>query len=90
VPTHSTWQLQEAKAKLSELVRRARTEGPQTITVHGERAVVVTAAGDIPEETAPLSIVDVLLNAPKLFTDEEIDALFGRSPDVGRDVVFDD
>ena len=37
----STWQLQEAKAKLSELVRRARSEGPQTITVRGEPAVVV-------------------------------------------------
>jgi prevent-host-death family protein len=38
------WQLQEAKARFSELVRRAQTEGPQTVTVHGEAAVVVTAA----------------------------------------------
>ena len=39
-----TWPLQEAKAKFSELVRRAQTEGPQTVTVHGQVAVVVTAA----------------------------------------------
>jgi prevent-host-death family protein len=39
-----TWPLQEAKAKFSELVRRAQSEGPQTVTVHGEVAVVVTAA----------------------------------------------
>jgi prevent-host-death family protein len=38
-----TWPLQEAKAKFSELVRKAQTEGPQTVTVHGEPTVVVTA-----------------------------------------------
>ena len=38
----STWQLQEAKNKLSEVIRRAREEGPQTITVRGEPAVLVT------------------------------------------------
>ena len=38
-----TWPLQEAKAKFSELVRRAQTEGPQTVTVHGEPSVLVTA-----------------------------------------------
>ena len=37
----SAWQLQEAKNKLSEVIRRAREEGPQTITVRGEDAVVV-------------------------------------------------
>ena len=37
------WSLQEAKAKFSEVVRRAQDEGPQTVTVHGEPTVVVTA-----------------------------------------------
>ena len=37
----STWQLQEAKARLSEVVRKAAKEGPQSITVHGETSVVV-------------------------------------------------
>lgn len=40
----ATWQLQEAKNKLSEVVRRAREEGPQTITVHGQDAVTVARA----------------------------------------------
>lgn len=40
----SKWQLQEAKNKLSEVIRRAREEGPQTITVRGEDAVVVVRA----------------------------------------------
>jgi len=37
------WQVQDAKARLSELIERARNEGPQTITRHGtERAVVLS------------------------------------------------
>ena len=30
-----TWQMQTAKAYFSELVRRAKQDGPQHITVHG-------------------------------------------------------
>jgi prevent-host-death family protein len=38
------WQLQDAKARFSEVVRRAGSEGPQHITVHGrEEAVVISA-----------------------------------------------
>jgi len=37
------WQVQDAKTRFSELIERARTEGPQTITRHGaERAVVLS------------------------------------------------
>jgi prevent-host-death family protein len=37
------WQVQNAKARLSEVIERARTEGAQTITRHGaERAVVLS------------------------------------------------
>jgi antitoxin Phd len=35
------WQLQDAKNKLSEVVSRALEEGPQLITKHGEKTVVV-------------------------------------------------
>ena len=39
----ATWQVQDAKARFSEVIERARTEGPQTITRHGaERAVVLS------------------------------------------------
>lgn len=38
-----TWQLQEAKAKLSEVIQVAAKNGPQTITQRGvETAVVVS------------------------------------------------
>jgi len=35
------WKLQDAKARFSELVRKARAGAPQTVTVHGKDAVVV-------------------------------------------------
>jgi len=40
------WQLQDAKNRLSEVVRKAQVEGPQVITLRGDDAVVVVAAGD--------------------------------------------
>ncbi len=36
-----TWQLQEAKARLSEVIKKAADEGPQRITVRGRAAAVV-------------------------------------------------
>ena len=41
----ASWQLQEAKACFSEVVRRAE-QGPQRVTVHGKDAVVVISARD--------------------------------------------
>ncbi len=38
------WQLQEAKAKFSELVQKAIDDGPQTVTRRGRPAVVVLSA----------------------------------------------
>jgi prevent-host-death family protein len=35
------WQVQDAKQRFSELIRTARTEGPQVVTRHGEEIAVV-------------------------------------------------
>jgi prevent-host-death family protein len=40
-PETNRWKLQDAKARFSELVRKARSGAPQTVTVHGKDAVVV-------------------------------------------------
>ena len=45
-PRGGRWRLQDAKARLSELVRLVRSEGPQRVTVHGRDEVVVIAAED--------------------------------------------
>ena len=38
-----TWQIQDAKNKLSEVIARALKQGPQLITRHGEKTVVVVS-----------------------------------------------
>jgi prevent-host-death family protein len=35
------WQVQEAKQRLSELLRATRDEGPQVVTHHGKEVAVV-------------------------------------------------
>jgi len=36
-----TWQMQNAKARFSDVVRCAKQDGPQDITVHGKSVAVV-------------------------------------------------
>jgi prevent-host-death family protein len=43
-PSRTRWRLQDAKARFSELVRKAHSDGPQHVTVHGRDAVVVMDA----------------------------------------------
>lgn len=79
----STWQLQEAKNRLSEVIRKAKV-GPQQITVHGRPAAYIVSVEDFEEmigEPEPNGAwVDRLLALPARheFTNEEIDDLFGR------------
>lgn len=40
------WKLEDAKARFSEVVRRARDGAPQCVTVRGEEAVVIVDAGE--------------------------------------------
>ncbi len=58
------WQLQEAKNRLSEVVDRALSEGPQTITRHGRPTVVVVAAEQYARETRSEKLSDVLRDCP--------------------------
>lgn len=45
-PPRSRWRLQDAKARFSELVRLAHSDGPQHVTLHGRDAVVVVDANE--------------------------------------------
>jgi prevent-host-death family protein len=63
----STWKMQDAKARFSEVVRRARSDGPQHVTMHGrEEAVVISAeeyrrmAGPPPEKRTGQELIDAL------------------------------
>lgn len=46
-----TWTVAEAKAKFSEVIERAKSEGPQTITRRGQAAVVVVGAEEWEHKT---------------------------------------
>ena len=48
----SSWKLQDAKARFSEVVRRAKQEGPQKVTVHGNEEAVVLSIDDYLRLTA--------------------------------------
>jgi prevent-host-death family protein len=80
----ANWQVQDAKMHFSELIERARSEGPQTITRHGAERAVLLSIEDYRKLTAPLSDFKAhLLGGPKV--DEfEIE----RDPDAGRDIDF--
>lgn len=47
----ATWTVAEAKAKLSEVIERARSGGPQTITKNGRTAVIVVDAEEWERKT---------------------------------------
>ena len=53
--THAglVWKLEDAKARFSEVVRRARSEGPQRVSLRGKEAVVVIASEELARLTAP-------------------------------------
>jgi antitoxin Phd len=61
------WQLQEAKQRFSELVRRAQKEGPQVVTRHGEEVVVVVPAEEFRRMSEQkLDFKELLMSAPDL------------------------
>jgi prevent-host-death family protein len=81
------WQLQEAKQRFSEVVRRAEEEGPQVVTRHGEEIAVVVSMQEWRAATgATPSLRDFLLaDSPPYWDEVELPA---REIDTSRDVDF--
>lgn len=81
----SRWPLQDAKARFSELVRRAHSDGPQHVTLHGRDAVVVVDADEFQRlsgrRTGQL-LIDALQRSPH----RQIDIAPPRSAMPVRDV----
>lgn len=73
------WQLQEAKNRFSEVVRKASEEGPQTVTKHGKDSVVVLSAEDYRKLEQPkTSLVEFFRKSP--LSKIEIDLKRDTSP----------
>jgi antitoxin Phd len=70
------WALQDAKARLSSLIKKAQIVGPQFISVRGNPAVVVISEKEYQLLTTPtISLVDFFRKSP----------LVGLQLDLSRD-----
>lgn len=80
---HSEWQLQEAKANLSQLIKQAVSGDAQVVTVHGKPTAVVVSAEEYARLTRRRGKLSDALLRPGLAI-EDLDLT--RSRDTGRDV----
>jgi prevent-host-death family protein len=82
------WQLQTAKMKFSELVRRAVAEGPQIVTVHGKRNVVVLSNDEYMALVAKKPSFTKFLISGDRWPNEVVEAINDRPGDLPREVEF--
>jgi len=77
----------DAKKRLGELVRRAREEGPQTVTVHGKPAAAVVLHADANTALTKLrrSFTDFLLSGPA-WPDHLVELINDRARDAAHDI----
>lgn len=79
----NVWQLQEAKNKLSEVVREACEHGPQTITFRGKKKVVVVEAAEFEKLGKPMKgLWELIRESPLVGVDLDLE----RIKDYGRDI----
>ena len=79
------WQMQEAKARLSEVVKRAELDGPQNITLHGRSvAVVLSRAAFERLSGQKASLVDFMQASPLAGLDDEL--VFERDASLTREI----
>ncbi len=80
------WQVQSAKARFSEVFRKARTEGPQRITRQGKEVVVMVAEEHyerlVGKSHQPKSLVQFFRQSPLVGVDLDLK----RNRDPGRDI----
>lgn len=80
-----TWQMQEAKARMSELVKRAQNQ-PQDITLHGKSVAVVISRETFDRlSQAQVSLVDFMQRSPLNGVD---DIEFERDQSLSRELSF--
>jgi len=79
----NVWQLQEAKNKFSNLVDKARHEGPQVVTKHGKESVVIIAIEDYQKLNKPTSdLISFFKKSPL----SDIDLDLTRDKSSSRDI----
>lgn len=82
------WQLQDAKNQFSKVVQKARTEGPQVVTLRGAQTAVVLSIEDYNAlRTDRPNFVDDLLGGPA-WDEEMIAGVEERTDWPHRDLSF--
>lgn len=81
------WHLQDAKNQFSKLVQKARNEGPQVVTLRGERTAVLLSATDYDALTGnrPNLVADLL--AGPAWDDDVVEAAMRRAGSPGRETA---
>jgi prevent-host-death family protein len=78
------WHLQDAKNNFSKVVKKAMTEGPQTVTLRGKRAAVVISAEEFDRlSNRKPSFIEHLLSGPE-WDDEFVEEVNRRSKEPSR------
>lgn len=80
-----TWQMREAKARLSELVKRAELDGPQDITIHGRSVAVVLSRATFERFSGQRASVGWGISCSPLFGLDE-DLVFERDASLTREL----
>ncbi len=79
----STWKLQDAKNRFSEVINKAARSGPQIVTRRGKEAAVVMSIEDYRQLIEPeTSLVDFLSLSPLRGVELDLE----RSKEVGREI----
>lgn len=78
----AVWALQDAKNKFSQVVDKAMTEGPQTVTRHGRECVVVLSTKEYRQAACKESLSAFFKKSP--LRGEELNV--ERSRDLPREV----
>ena len=79
------WLLRDAKAKLSEVIKRVHSEGPQRVTVRGAREVVIVTAEEyrrLKGEQTGRALTEALAASPLCDVDFEPEPYFPPVRDV--------
>ncbi len=80
------WQMQEAKARLSEVIKDAEREGPQAITLHGKPVAVVLSRAQYEQLTGTGESLVAFMQRSPLHEAEEVEFERDRSPT--RDIAL--
>ncbi len=82
-PSPAPWTVADAKARFSEVLEKARTDGPQIITRNGKQTAVVVGIEEWEKKTKRKgTLAEFLLNSPLHGADIDLERVKGGPRDI--------